>query len=190
MASVFIVFPPGAGGNHLKNIVVSCYQNVDISLLYGNYKKTVHANIGLNLQYNQIENAVLHPNQVHVLHGHFGEVMSFQQQVRSLDNKKFIILSPDTPNDRQLLNARRRLLGYKDATVGDYFDGEQVFLYEPFMYHWYFQVPMENIMNISISEWFDKDINSVLDRISYFLQLPINKEQISNIHSVWVDANQ
>jgi hypothetical protein len=99
-------------------------------------------------------------------------------------------LSPDTPNDRKLLNNRRRTLGYLNNIDGDYFDAEQVFLYEPFMYHWYFQVPMDNIMNISISEWFVTDIDAVLDRISYFLKLPMNKEQISHIHNTWVKVNK
>jgi hypothetical protein len=190
MSTVFVVFPPGGGGNHLRNIIVSCYKDTDILTLYGTQTKTVHFfEPGNNLQYNQIENAVSNQDQIHVLHGHFGEVMSFQQQVRSIVDKKFIILSPDTPNDRKLLNERRKSIGYINQT-DDYFDAEQVFLYEPFMYHWYFQVPMDNIMNISISEWFVTDIDSVLDRISYFLKLPMNKEQISNIHNIWVKVNK
>lgn len=190
MASVFVVFPPGAGGNHLRNVIVSCYDNIDILKLYGNYKKTVHAVIGHNLQHYQVENAAAYQDQTHVLHGHFGEVMSFQQQVRNIIDKKFVILSPDTSNDRKLLNNRRRTLGYLNNIDGDYFDSEQVFLYEPFMYHWYFQVPMDNIMNISISEWFTEDIDSVLDRLSYLLQISINKEQINKMHTSWLKANK
>ena len=190
MSTVFVVFPPGGGGNHLRNIIVSCYKDTDISKLYKTHKNTVHAIIGRNLQYNQIEHAGRDQDQMHILHGHFGEVLSFQQQVRSIVDKKFIILSPDTPDDRKLLNARRRRLGHANVIDGDYFDSEQVFLYEPFMYHWYFQVPMDDIMNISISEWFVADIDSVLDRISYFLKLPMDKEQISNLHATWMEANK
>lgn len=190
MSTVFVVFPPGSGGNHLRNIIVSCYEGTNISKLYGTHKNTVHATIGNNLQHHQVETAVAYQDQTHVLHGHFGEIMSFQQQVRSIVDKKFVILSPDTADDRKLLNARRRMLGYLNDIDGDYFDGEQVFLYEPFMYHWYFQTPMDNIMNIPILEWFVADINSVLDRMSYFLKLPIDKEQISNLHATWVEANK
>jgi hypothetical protein len=150
----------------------------------------VHAGTGSNLQYHQIEDSVQHQDQIHVLHGHFGEIMSFQQQVRDIVDKKFVIISPDTVEDRKLLNNRRRKLWHTNNIDGDYFDNEQVFLYEPFMYHWYFQIPMENIMNISISNWFTKDIDPVLDKLSYFLRTPINKEQVNNVHTTWIEANQ
>jgi hypothetical protein len=59
MSTVFVVFPPGSGGNHLRNIIVSCYKDTDILTLYEMHTKTVHfAEPGNNLQYNQIENAV------------------------------------------------------------------------------------------------------------------------------------
>lgn len=189
MATVFVVFPPGAGGNHLRNIIVSCYKETDTSKLYSKQKTTVHSTMGSNLQDDQISNAVQHQDQMHVLHGHFGEIMSFQQQVRNIVDKKFVIISPDTVKDRRLLNNRRRALGYVNDIDGDYFDGEQVFLYEPFMYHWYFQVPMDHITNISVSEWFTKDIDSVLNKLSYALRVSINKEQINYMHTNWIEAN-
>jgi hypothetical protein len=58
------------------------------------------------------------------------------------------------------------------------------------MYHWYFQTPMDHIMNISISDWFTKEIDSVLDKLSYFLKLPINKEEANANHAIWIEANK
>jgi hypothetical protein len=128
-------------------------------------------------------------DQVHVVHGHFGEIMSFQNQIRAIPDKKFIILSPDTPEDSAMLNKRRLAVGQTQLVDGDYFDGEQVFLYEPFMYHWYFQTPMDNIMNVSISDWFTQDIDSVLDKLSYFLRCTVDKDKINSIHKDWIEAN-
>jgi len=190
MSAIFIVFPPGGGGNHLRNIISSGYTTDDhLAKLYNGHK-TVHSTVGSNLQHTQIENATLHQDQVHLLHGHFGEIMSFQQQVRNIANKKFVIVSPDTIDDRKLLNIRRKTLGHCTNTDGNYFDSEQVFLYEPFMYYWYFQTPMKNIMNISILEWFTRDIDNVLDRLSYFLDLKLDKEQVNSIHLNWIKANK
>ena len=87
MSAVIVVFPPGGGGNHLRNIVVSCYTNsTQITKLYSNYRPKVHASTGNNLQRQQVENALVNQDQIHVLHGHFGEVMSFQNQIRNITN--------------------------------------------------------------------------------------------------------
>jgi hypothetical protein len=190
MALVFVVFPPGGGGNHLKNIVASCYDAIELSDVYKDHKKTVHAHVGNNLQRQQVEDAVNHQNQIHVLHGHFGEVMSFQQEIRNIADKKFVVISPETPDDRKLLNNRRKGLGYASLVDDDYFDHEQVFLYECFMYHQYFQVPLDCIMNISISELFTEDITPAINRLEFLLQIPINKEKINNMHTTWIKANQ
>jgi hypothetical protein len=190
MSTVIVVFPPGAGGNHLRNIVVSCYDGTDqFKKIYRNQTTIAHARVGCNLHHYHLENAVAHQDQVHVVHGHFGEIMSFQNQIRGIPDKKFIILSPDTPADSAMLNLRRLAVGQTQLVDGDYFDGEQVFLYEPFMYHWYFQTPMDNIMNISISDWFTQDIDPALDKLSYFLGCNIDKEKINSVHKGWIEAN-
>jgi hypothetical protein len=49
---------------------------------------------------------------------------------------------------------------------------------------------MDHIMNISISDWFTKEIDSVLDKLSYFLKLPINKEETNVNHAIWIEANK
>jgi hypothetical protein len=117
--------------------------------------------------------------------------MSFQNEIRELTDKKFIILSPDSVNDRAMLNIRRRKLGsgYNNCKDGDYFDGEQVFLYESFMYHHYFGVSMENIMNIPISEWFVEDIGLVINKINYFLKINLDVVNVNKLHKTWYRNN-
>jgi hypothetical protein len=88
-----------------------------------------------------------------------------------------------------LLQQRQQQLGYFTLKTGEYFQGEQVFLYEPFMYHHYFNVPMKNIMNIPISEWFVEDITPVIDKINYFLKINLNVEAVNKLHKTWYGRN-
>ena len=115
--------------------------------------------------------------------------MSYQTQIRELTDKKFIIICTDTNEDRQLLISRKITSKYFPFYEQDYFFGEQVFLYEPFMYHHYFNVPMEAIMNIPITEWFVKDITPILKRINYFLQIDIDISKAEELHQIWYKNN-
>jgi len=184
MTVAIVVFPPMSGGNHLRNLI-SLSQQYSNNLIESLYQKnnTVHARPGGNLQKEYFE------QDTHLLHGHFGEIMSCQHQIRAITNKKFIIICADTNEDRILLNERKTANNYSPFTNQDYFFGEQVFLYEPFMYHHYFNVPMKNIMNIPITEWFVKDITPVLARINYFLQIDIDMEKAKELHSIWFTKN-
>jgi hypothetical protein len=183
MTTIIIVFPPAAGGNHLKNIIAG-----DISKLYYN-GPTVHQSPGQNLQIKSVNEAVANSQETNILHGHFGEIMSYQNQIREIKNKKFIVICNDNAQDHLLLFTRRKRLGYATFKKGEYFEGEQVFLYEPFMYHYYFDEPMENIMNIPISEWFVEDITSVINRINYFLKINLDVNAVNKLHNIWYRNN-
>ena len=188
MTAIIISFPPGAGGNHLKNII-----SADISFLkeLDLYKhKTVHKVPGGNLKKQQVDYAVNNPCLLNFLHGHFGEIMSYQYQIRDIVDKKFIIICPDTAEDHELLRTRQQRLGFSYyPRSGEYFEGEQVFLYEPFMYHHYFNVPMENIMNIPITEWFVEDISPVVHRLNFFLKTNLDVDSVNEMHRIWYRNN-
>ena len=183
MTTIIIPFPPGGGGNHLKNILVSEISKLNYTGL------TVHQTPGSNLQASQIETALANPEAVHVLHGHFGEIMSYQNQIRNIKDKKFIVICSDNLHDRQLLSKRQKQIGCFTFEPGDYFEGEQVFLYESFMYHHYFDVSMENIMNIPISEWFVENITPVIDKINYFLKINLEVNVVNQLHKIWYRNN-
>jgi len=184
MPTTIIVFPPASGGNHLKNIIAS-----DISKLNYNYSPTVHQTPGYNMQLKQVEDALTNPTATTILHGHFGEIMSYQNQIRDIKDKKFIIICNDNATDHELLSTRRKQLGYFIIKKGDYFEGEQVFLYEPFMFHHYFDVPMENIINIPISEWFIEDITPIIHKINYFLNINLDIVAVNKLHKIWYRNN-
>jgi len=183
MTTIIIPFPPGGGGNHLKNLLVDNISKLKYT------SPTVHQTPGRNLQASQVNEVLANPDATHVLHGHFGEIMSYQNQIRDIKDKKFIIICNDNSQDHQLLSKRREQLGYVTFKNGDYFEGEQVFLYESFMYHRYFNVPMENIMNIPISEWFVEDIKSVIDKINCFLNFNLDVDVANKLHKIWYRNN-
>jgi hypothetical protein len=185
MTTIIIAFPPGAGGNHLKNILTLEYKTaLD---LYNKFTTTFHTQPGMNLKEQSCMDALSIPG-LHILHGHFAEIMSYQKYIDQIQNKKFIILSPDTPNDRALLRARQKSLGQNQTSLSaeDYFDQEQVFLYEPFMYNRYFNTSMSQIMNISISEWFTDDIDPVIKRLNQFLEIDLDVNHVKRLHDIWL----
>lgn len=191
MPTIFIAFPPAAGGNHCKNMIDFCLgKNFPVEYLYKKKSPTAHADPGSNLQNTHLEAALNDPDQWHVLHGHFGEILSFANQIRKIIDKRFILISPDSSDDRRFLNHRRKKLGLFALQDNGYFDFEQVFLYESFMYHYYLEVPMEKIINISINEWFTNDIDLILDKIAVLLDTNINKQSFHEYHTLWLENNQ
>jgi len=185
MSHLIVVFPPESGGNHLKNLIDKRLTKDQLISLYKHGKKTVHAQSERNFQDKDLVDHGL-------THGHFGEVMSHQTLLRSINDKKFIILSPDSQQDRSLLYERRKRLAGLTANhivPGTYWDGEQVFLYEPFMYNYVFGTSFDNIMNISINEWFRPDISEILEKISSFTNTDMDLDLCLSLHAIWCRNN-
>lgn len=180
MNATVIIFPPGGGGNHLKNLITGSL----LSLLRHVYQHaTVHSKPGVNFSHQELL-------EKKITLGHFGEILSHRDLLRPLPDIKFIILSPDSVQDRRLLHERCMRLGIdRWIDVAGYWDGEQVFLYEPFMYNLYLGTPMENIMNISISDFFKEDILQDLVRISNFVNTEIDYDQCLMLHKIWLQNN-
>jgi hypothetical protein len=157
---------------------------LDLDKIYKSSSPTVHKQYGGNFFCADLTN-------LKIAIGHFGEIMSHRSLLTSLDNKKFIIISPDTIEDRVLLNQRSKHINMSEILdpVG-YFGQEQVFLYEMFTYHYFFGTATENIMNISISEWFCLDIKKILNRIENFLNITIDIDTGLELHQLWLKKNK
>jgi len=164
-----ICFPPQAGGNHVKNLLLLNETNFEFyENLYNGNDIKVHAHEGGNLT-----KAIYYANDI--VHGHFGEIMSIREDVQLTENKRWILISPDTYECRSILYTR---LG--ELKLDGYFDYEQVFLYEPHMYHTYFKSKMDDIMNISVYELFSNDIDDVLNRLNV-----AHKDKAKYLHKIW-----
>jgi hypothetical protein len=177
---VIICFPPNAGGNHLRNLLTVTKENIDSYMPFYKGGKSVHSRAEPNLIEEDLSDDLIY--------GHFGEIMSYQNEIRKFTNKKFIMISPDTYEDRKILS--ERVVGGQDnLKLDSYHDHEQVFLYEPFMFHYYFRTKMKNIMNISVTELFNDDINPVIDRINYFISKDLARDQVNQLHKIWKSKN-
>jgi hypothetical protein len=177
---IIICFPPKSGGNHLKNLLTVTKENIDSYIPFYKGDGTAHSRVGYNL----VEEDLL----TDLMSGHFGEIMVYQNKIQKFTNEKFIIISADTYNDRKLLS--ERVLGEHDKLKLDSNqDQEQLFLYKPFVFHHYFGTKIENIMDISVTEFFNDDINPVIDRINYFISKDLARDQVNQLHKIWKSKN-
>jgi len=201
MSSIFISFPPAAGGNHLRNILTLATDLFDPE----NYKQSmvdqyraestisVHgedyaSNMSGNINALKLHRALMNPGVNWLLYGHFAEIYSFRNDISTIKDKKFIILSPDTDACKNIWLTRATQLGMQPC--GDYYIGEQVFLYEAFIYYDMFKTKKSNVMNISISEWFNANVDSVFASLESFLNTNIDRKVATQMHATWLSRQK
>lgn len=198
MSTIFISFPPAAGGNHLRNIIelttnlfnTASYRQSILDQYTTLSKIYVHGDdyasqIEGNIHALKIHRAVLNPSDNWLFYGHFSEIYSFRNSIAPIRDKKFILISPDSIECRNIWLARATKLNMQP--VGDYYIGEQVFLYEPFIYYDMLKTKKTNVMNISVSEWFKHDVEPVFTKIELFLNTKIDRTLANQLHTIWIN---
>jgi hypothetical protein len=190
MTIALISFPPAAGGNHLRNLLALQYTSAgDLLPTYGPKNNDVISAHAKWINDQVIDGAVIDSENFSAAHGHFGVYMTHREKIKKIKNKKFILITPITQGERQMLNRRRPLVGREALIDGDYHDGEQVFLYESELYHLCFSTPYEDIMNINVSELFTQDITELISRLNLFLGVNVDCTQAQQLHQVWITKN-
>jgi hypothetical protein len=186
MTVIIIAYPPSGGGNHLKNILCldkSFANSSDLNLEnYNNGKREVHSTTGRNINESRIQ-AAANTDQDYILHGHFGELAPWRNQLNAIANKKWLVLSFDTKRDRYLLNERQHRLGQFGHEY--YLNEEQPFLYQQEFYQSYFTGTPENIYTLSIDNFWNPNITKTVDTLNCFLNKSINAEQAQVLHRQW-----
>jgi hypothetical protein len=195
MSTVIVAYCPSAGGNHLKNILSlsSLFANrteLDLSV-YERIDQTsgaVHSISGRNVQDIFIDRIQAHPDHCWLLSGHFGELAPFKSALTTAD-KKFIIVTIDTPVDRRLLANRQQRMGQQCHPY--WLEEEQLYLYQPEMYQTYFDVPAQNIATVSLYDlWHPTLCNgAVIDKINDFLKIDIDQESAQILQQKWWQGN-
>lgn len=200
MTTAIISFPAAAGGNHLRNIISlgtdfvadDAYKQSMQQQYTENGRMYVHgADIATRGNFNRfkLHHSLMNPSENRLLFGHFAEIMSFRDDIKRMLDKKFILIGFETPRCREIwLNRSRKL----NMAVPDdmYYIGEQVFLYEAFMYYDVFKTKPINVMNIGIHEWFTRDISGVMKRIEHFLSCRVDLDVCQQLHKIWLSKNQ
>jgi len=194
MSAVFIMFPPVAGGNHYKNLLCldqSFYNAKDFTeSLYKIGRRTVHSKPGRNFNSALLSIANQENTQV-IMHGHFAELATYSSDIRKILDKKFILIGLNDSEDFELLKERSKRIYLDLDALGDYYQSEQFFLYQPEICQQYFNTDIKNICCIKLSELWNPDLKSfdIIDRLNSFLDTQIDYDQAQRYHSVWYANN-
>jgi hypothetical protein len=205
MPVAIICYPPGGGGNHLKNIISLDPRFRDqwpwawaksLDLLNEVYVEdpdvqtgTVHALRGRNVREVFFNHIDLNPQGFYVLQGHFGELAKYLNRIKNLNNINWILISLDHAEDRHLLDQRQRRLGQNNHPY--WLEEEQPYLYQDLMCQLYFHAQSHNILNIALSELWHPNLaeSNIIDRINQFLQIGIELEAAQVLHDHWYRLN-
>lgn len=194
MTALIIAYPPSGGGNHLKNILCldkSFGNSGDLDIgKYTSGKREVHSTKGRNVTPLKIEAATRDPHHEYIIHGHFGELATQRDQINNIIDKRFIVMTIDTPRDRHLLNCRQGMLGQKSGHEY-YLNEEQFYLYQPYFYQTYFTGIPTSIYTIALNEFWHPDLTqyNIVQRLNTFLNKSIDQEQAQFLHTHWQNNN-
>jgi hypothetical protein len=124
-----------------------------------------------------------------VLHGHFGELAAWSDDIRDWPDVWWLILTIDQDSDRALLRNRQMRLGQHGHPW--YLDEEQPWLYQPAMCARYFDADHARITTIGITElWHPSlDKHNIIDRLEFVTPGRIDRDTSQRIHSVWWNNN-
>lgn len=193
MSATIIAYPPSGGGNHLKNLLClsgAFANSSDLDLVpYQAGNREVHSTPGRNMNQYRMADAMASSGDF-LLHGHFGELAAFREVLNSIPQKRFIVVTIDTPQDRRLLQSRQSRLGQQSHEY--YLQEEQYFLYQPKMYGTYFTGQAKEIFSFALTELWHPVINytGTWDRLNSFLGINIDLAPAQRLHDQWRANNQ
>lgn len=202
MSVNIIAYPPGGGGNHVRNLCDltgsfddqwpwSWVQEQRVGLHPYNFPPTqpgvVHSLPGRNIHNVFIEHITTHNSGNYLLQGHFGELAPYAKEIRAWSQVQWLVLTMDDPEDRRLLRQRQQRLGYHPYWL----DEEQIFLYRSEMYVQYFTAIAQNIRKLPVRDLWQRDITAsgLLITLQQAFNLVIDKEMAKTLHTKWCDLN-
>ena len=202
MAINIIAYPPGGGGNHLRNLCAlddrfqdqwpwNWVREQRIGLISYDHPArqpgTVHSLPGRNIHQIFVDQITAYPGFDYLLHGHFGELALHANAIRSWPNTKWLVMTIDHDQDRQLLKQRQQRLGYHPYWI----DEEQIFLYRPEMYVCFFHAKVDHVCTMSLEQFWQPNIidNAVLDSVITAFDLCIDVGMAQTLHHKWYQLN-
>jgi hypothetical protein len=185
--NLFIIFPPGGGGNHLRNLLTKTdrfYQDEIHESMYVMDIKNAHFSNIRNLQYISIKEnleSLLH-NQNNVFCGHIGEYIWLMQNELSeyFKNPKFLIV--ELPNNDSI--AKKRMLKLYPAYKSDFFYSEQKTLYSQMCLSRLFE--QNDFFQINCDDIFCDTLDPIISLIENQLCTKfIDPLKSRKIHDIW-----
>jgi hypothetical protein len=205
MSVTIICYPPGGGGNHLKNIIsldsrfkdqwpwfwaktLDLHSKVyvpDTDAMIG----TVHALRGRNIHEVFFDHIESQPHGCYLLQGHFGELAKYLRRLQKIHDVHWILISLDHPQDQCLLDQRQRRLGQNNHPY--WLEEEQPYLYQDLMCRSYFHAESHNILNIPLRKFWNYSLAEfhIIDTINDFLQINVELQAAQALHDKWYRLN-
>jgi len=202
MAINIIAYPPGGGGNHLRNL---CdldgrfqdqwpwqwvrEQRVGLAP-YDNplgMPGEVHSLPGRNIHEVFVNHITESPEQPYLLQGHFGELAAHAASIRTWSGTRWLIVTMDHEQDRHLLRQRQHRLQYHPYWM----DEEQIFLYRPEMYAHFFCAVPQRITTLPIQQLWQRDVTAsgVLAAMAQAFDITVDPKMAQTLHDKWCDLN-
>ena len=144
-----IVYAPGAGGNHLKNLLclADFANSADLDTSIYDFKDSLHANGevwmrgGRTLQEICFDSMDQDAQARWVLPAHCGELQQFRDRLAAIEIKRAVIITLTTQVDRRRLDGRQLRLG--QAIHPYWLDEELVWIYQPDTLNRFFGIATE-----------------------------------------------
>lgn len=183
--NIFVIFPPGLGGNHLANLLSTDSRFVTRSNSedYSRHKENnAHTSPLQNLNIDDIDSIL--DNTSNIFCGHFGESywLEINRRLKKFKNKQFVIVTmPET----QCSIAYRRY--YKrNHTLSNYYIEEQRSLYTPLSIE-----RMFNQIDIFVIRPEELLFTDSVDRLNSFavseMAMFLDRDECSKMHQIWIN---
>lgn len=202
MSVNIIAYPPGGGGNHVRNLCDldgrfhdqwpwSWVQEQRVGLQpYDSpvgVPGEVHSLPGRNLHEVFVDHVSCHPDRDYLLHAHFGELAPHADRIAQWPHVKWLIMNMDHDQDRRLLRARQHRLQYHPYWQ----DEEQIFLYQPRMYTQYFAADVNSICMMPLRWLWHRhcEASGVLEAIQQAFGITVPTVPAHRLHIKWCDLN-
>lgn len=193
-----ITYLPGAGGNHLKNLLClwpgyanrsdltpEVYENPSPERPPGE----VWCVGGRNLQpifFDRMTNS----QHNWVLAAHVGEMFQYQSELSYLATKQVILITIDQLHERRQLETRQQRLGQQLHPY--WLDEELVWLYRPDFIAKHFDLPSQNIFTVPLNVFWARNFvqSQTFLSMQQFLNINLDFEVSNRYHQLWCAANK
>ena len=202
MSINIIAYPPGGGGNHLRNL---CdldgrfqeqwpwqwvrEQRVGLAPYDSpqGMPGEVHSLPGRNIHEVFVEQVTAQPTAHYILQGHFGELAPHAAAIRSWPDTRWLLVTMDREQDRHLLRQRQQRLQYHPYWL----DEEQIFLYRAEMYTHFFAARPDRVHGVSVEQLWQRDVTEtgVLEVIAQAFDIAVDDTAARVLHHKWCELN-
>ena len=193
-----VVYVPGSGGNHLKNLLCLSSGFANNSDLDPAVYETPDPNRpsgevwcvgGRNLQEIFFERINNQPNCSWVLAAHVGEMFEYQQQLSAIDCKQMIVVTLDNEPARRKLDQRQLRLG---QCIHPYWlDEELTWMYRSETLQKLFDQTSDHYYNLCIGDLWQKDfVQLEFAKLTAWLNIRVDVDLADRYHRLWCQANQ